>query len=100
MRKIRMSLVACSENLDEELFASACKSPFESHMNFEKGGKGGSSAPAPLPTPPPMVAPKPPVEEASVELDDPKKRKRQRTGKSSLKGTLPFAIGKKIGLKL
>jgi len=54
-------------------------------------GKGGSA-----PTPPPMIAPAPPVEEASVEID-PLKDKRVRTGKSSLKMPL---VTKNTGLKL
>ena len=55
---------------------------------FNKG-KGAS-------TPPPMIAPAPPVEEASVELDATGKKK-ARTGKSTLK--MPLRA-KDTGLKL
>ena len=57
---------------------------------FHKGkGKG--------PVQPPMVAPTPPVEEASVEIEDSKKKK-ARTGKSALK--MPLRSSKNTGLKL
>ena len=46
-----------------------------------KGGKGGSA-----PAPEPMVAPTPPVDEASVQLDDKTSdKKKLKTGKKSLK---------------
>lgn len=56
-----------------------------------KGGKG---------TPPPTtaVAPTPPVEEASLEIEDPDKKKKLETGKSSLK--MPMAPAKDTGLKI
>ena len=57
---------------------------------FHKGkGKGPAQTP--------MVAPAPPVEEASVEIEDSKKKK-ARTGKSTLK--MPLRSSKDTGLKL
>ena len=60
------------------------------YTTFNGGGKSA-------PTPPPMVAPAPPVEEASVELDEEGKRTRARTAKSSLKMPL---VSTNTGLKL
>lgn len=51
-------------------------------------GGGGKSAPT-IPPPPPAVAPKPPVQEASVQLDENATKKRARTSKSTLK--MPLA---------
>lgn len=48
------------------------------------------------PEAPPMIAPKPPVEEASVEIEAPTDKK-ARTGKSSLK--MPI-LSKNTGLKI
>lgn len=52
---------------------------------------------APAPTVEPMIAPTPPIEEASVEIDD-KTKKKVRTGKSSLK--MPLSTSANTGLKL
>lgn len=49
------------------------------------------------PETPPMIAPAPPVEEASVEID-PTKKNKIRTGKSSLK--MPLKSSSNTGLKL
>ncbi len=58
---------------------------------FNGGGSKGS-----VPKPPPMIAPAPPVEEASVELES-QKKKRARTGKSTLKMPLkPSNTGLKL----
>lgn len=54
--------------------------------------KGKGKAPAP----PPMIAAAPPVEEASVEIDD-KKKNRELTSKSRLK--MPLTTAKDVGLK-
>lgn len=45
----------------------------------------------------PMIAPKPPVEEASVQIEDPKKKK-VKTGKASLK--MPLSTSQDTGLKI
>lgn len=50
-----------------------------------------------VPEAPPMIAPKPPVEEASVEIEKNQDRKK-RTGKASLK--MPLAKATNTGLKL
>lgn len=61
----------------------------EAMTTFNKG-KGKA------PEAPPMIAPKPPIEEASVELDN--KDKKRKTGKASLK--MPIASATNTGLKL
>lgn len=61
----------------------------EAMTTFNKG-KGKA------PTPPPMIAPAPPVEEASVEIDD-NKKKRALTSKSRLK--MPIMNAANVGLK-
>ena len=63
-------------------------------MVYAKGGKGA------VPEPAPLVQPTPPVEEASVEIEDSDEEKlsKIRTGKGSLK--LPLADTKTTGLKV
>lgn len=51
-----------------------------------------------MPEPQPMVAPSAPVEEASVEIEENDKKKKLKTGKSSLK--MPITMAKNTGLKL
>lgn len=63
----------------------------EAMTTFNKGGKGST------PKPPPMIAPTAPVEEASVEIENNDKKKKARTGKSSLKMPLKQV---NTGLKL
>lgn len=57
------------------------------------GGKGGSYQP---PEPQPIVSPTPPIEEASVELDEEEKDKKTNSGKGQLK--VPLSVGEKAGL--
>ena len=60
-------------------------------FSFKGGGKG-SSAPAPI------IEPTPPVEEASVEIDEEDKKNKASTSKSALK--VPMEISEKAGLKV
>ena len=66
----------------------------EYKLDYEFAFKKGGSAPEPQP----VVAPVAPIEEASVELDEDDKKKKLKTGKSSLK--MPTKIADNVGLKL
>ena len=57
------------------------------------GGKGASYQ---APEPQPIVSPTPPIEEASVELDEEEKEKKTNSGKGQLK--VPLSVGEKAGL--
>lgn len=62
-------------------------------MTYNGGGKGGVTAAAPI------VNPTPPVEEASIEIDDDEiMDDKLKTSKDSLK--IPLANAKDTGLKL
>ena len=58
------------------------------------GGKGGVTYQPPEPQP--IVSPTPPIEEASVELDEEEKEKKTNSGKGQLK--VPLSVGVKAGL--
>lgn len=64
------------------------------YMNLNKGGKGGSAPVAQQP----YVNPTPPVEEASVDLEEDDMDKKKRTSKASLK--IPLTTASDTGLKV
>ena len=67
----------------------------ESVIDCYGGGKGVSYQP---PEPQPIVSPTPPIEEASVELDEEEKEKKTNSGKGQLK--VPLSVGEKAGLNI
>ena len=67
----------------------------ESVIDCYGGGKGASYQP---PEPQPIVSPTPPIEEASVELDEEEKEKKTNSGKGQLK--VPLSVGEKAGLNI
>ena len=68
----------------------------ESVIDCYGGGKGGGSYQPPEPQP--IVSPTPPIEEASVELDEEEKEKKTNSGKGQLK--VPLSVGEKAGLNI
>ena len=67
----------------------------ESIIDCYGGGKGGGVK-YEAPEPQPIVSPTPPIEEASVELDEEEKEKKTNSGKGQLK--VPLSVGEKAGL--
>jgi hypothetical protein len=59
---------------------------------FGGGGKGGSPAPVVAK----QVNPSPPVEETGLDMDEDGKKKKEQTGRASLK--MPIVTGDSVGL--
>lgn len=74
------------------------KEPLIDGLSIAFAHKGGGKSAPPPPPPQQQVAPTPPVEEASVKLEEDEGNKKLRTGKQKLK--LPMSNTASTGLKV